>query len=314
MTTSKIREAEIAVEKAAREIVKHISSICQDDERSWSATAPAMRLRDKLEALDAARAEEPKAESFAMPKDETVASVKEFIDQQLRKGSEAIAAGLELRAEKKIREMIREEIKATAPAPMDEARVREIADERIDERLSLDIIEARAREIAREEAKDRMDWAVRNITIPAVFDQFATRLAALEAASKPAPIPQPIERDTYCPPHEAAGGNVYTTASAPTAEETSAEDWMNEPPHPRTTWHISDGIYKGALRAAEARGRENELRSILDSAQFQHDTYNGGHHEADTNAAFHHGMQTVFNILKGRLDALLLPAPSKEAK
>lgn len=52
------------------------------------------------------------------------------------------------------------------------------------------------------------------------------------------------------------------------------------------------------------KDKVDTLDSLLASEQFQHDTYNGGHHEEATNKAFHHGMTTVFNILRDKRDRL----------
>jgi hypothetical protein len=53
--------------------------------------------------------------------------------------------------------------------------------------------------------------------------------------------------------------------------------------------------------------------------KFFHETYNGGHHEKETNEAFHHGMDTVFNgmdelippMMKAWQDDSFLPSRRK---
>ena len=37
-----------------------------------------------------------------------------------------------------------------------------------------------------------------------------------------------------------------------------------------------------------------------------HSTYNGGHHDEDTRKAFHHGMDTVFNLLEAEFPGPVL--------
>ena len=73
------------------------------------------------------------------------------------------------------------------------------------------------------------------------------------------------------------------------------------------------GDYRTALRQQQAdyeRVSGRRLEYVLENARLRaaiegfpnqresfHITYNGGHHEEETNKAFHHGMDTVFNAL-----------------
>lgn len=56
-----------------------------------------------------------------------------------------------------------------------------------------------------------------------------------------------------------------------------------------------------ALRDAKAEALPSYLVDLKALAEFRkscHDSYNGGHHEPATNEAFHHGMDTICNILE----------------
>ena len=254
MSDSKIREAEMAVERAAREIVKHIASICQDDERSWSATAPAMRLRDRLKALDAARAEEPKAEATTL------------------------------------------------------------------EGYNLSDVAA-MREIAREEVRSFFNMAIEAGT----FSGLERRIAAIEAASHPAPKCTgcedriadndyhscvPIEPgSSECAPQRYGRGMTPTTAShaaatygagggIPKAGPEVASAGSSTPPSPERQLA---SVESAAEARGEARGREKGIREAM------------GLVEARRNSLWE--LQALpLAELAGQINSLLTPAPSKEAK
>lgn len=74
-----------------------------------------------------------------------------------------------------------------------------------------------------------------------------------------------------------------------------------------------------AQEAIEAAQRE--ARAPIDVEQMRanlHATFNGGHHEEATRSAFHHGMDTVCNVLeahqKGEHTNGILPAAQREAR
>lgn len=64
-----------------------------------------------------------------------------------------------------------------------------------------------------------------------------------------------------------------------------------------------------AVGAIVGMYRQRLAERVRRERKYAHDTFNGGHHEKATNEAFHHGMDTAFNLL----DALLAKPEPKDA-